>query len=127
MASNHDFYYFERKLNELESSSLNLIKDTKSYVYNVDKFIIKARIVYQGMNVYIYNIENVSYNKVDFLHDFNYNINTYLNIIDRGYIDYKKIKNLKGQQIANFLNYIFSLLYDTLEDLEESCWHGGLI
>ena len=127
MASNHDFYYFERKLEELESSSLNLIKDTKSYVYNVDKFVIKARLVYQGMNVYIYNIENIRYNKVDFLHDFNYNINTYLNIIDRGYIDYKKIKNLKGQQIANFLNYIFSLLYDTLEDLEQSCWHGGLI
>jgi hypothetical protein len=127
MASNHDFYYFERKLDELEKSSLNLIKDTKSYVYNVDKFIIKARLVYQGMNVYIYNIENISCNKVDFLHDFNYNINTYLNIIDRGYIDYKKIKNLKGQQIANFLNYIFSLLYDTLEDLEESCFKGGLI
>jgi hypothetical protein len=127
MASNHDFYYFERKLDELEKSSLNLIKDTKSYVYNVDKFIIKARLVYQGMNVYIYNIENVSYNKIVFLHDFNYNINTYLNIIDRGYIDYKKIKNLKGQQIAKFLNYIFSLLYDTLEDLEASCWHGGLI
>ena len=127
MASNHDFYYFERKLDELESSSLNLIKDTKSYVYNVDKFVIKARLVYQGMNVYIYNIENIRYNKVDFLHDFNYTINTYLNIIDRGYIDYKKIKNLKGQQIANFLNYIFSLLYDTLEDLEQSCWHGGLI
>lgn len=127
MASNHDFYYFERKLDELEKSSLNLIKDTKSYVYNVDKFIIKARLVYQGMNVYIYNIENVRYNKVDFLHDFNYNINTYLNIIDRGYIDYKKIKNLKGQQIANFLNYIFSLLYDTLEDLEESCFKRGLI
>lgn len=127
MASNHDFYYFERKLTELESSSLNLIKDTKSYVYNVDKFIIKARIVYQGMNVFIYQIENIDYNKVDFLHDFNYNINTYLNIIDRGYIDFKKIKNLKGQQIANFLNYIFSLLYDTLEDLEQSCCHGGLI
>lgn len=127
MGSNHDFYYFERKLTELESSSLNLIKDTKSYVYNVDKFIIKARIVYQGMNVYIYQIENIDYNKVDFLHDFNYNINTYLNIIDRGYIDFKKIKNLKGQQIANFLNYIFSLLYDTLEDLEQSCLHEGLI
>lgn len=127
MASNHDFYYFERQLEKLESSSLNLIKDNKSYVYNVDKFVIKARIVYQGMNVYICNIENINCNRVDFLHDFNYNINTYLNIIDRGYIDYKKIKNLKGQQIANFLNYIFSLLYDTLEDLEQSCWHGGLI
>lgn len=127
MASNHDFYYFERKIYELESSSLNLIKDTKSYVYNVDKFIIKARIVYQGMNVYIYQIENIGYNKVDFLHDFNYNINTYLNIIDRVYIDYKKVKNLRGQQIANFLNYVFALLYDTLEDLEQSCLKGGLI
>lgn len=127
MASNHDFYYFERKLKELESSSLNLIKDTKSYVYNVDKFIIKARVVYQGMNVYIYQIENINCNKVDFLHDFNYNINTYLNIIDRGYINFKKIKLLRGQQIANFLNYIFALLYDTLEDLETSCFEKGLI
>lgn len=127
MASNHDFYYFERKINELESSSLLLIKDNKSYVYNVDKFIIKSRIVYQGMNVYIYQIEHINCNRVDFLHDFNYNINTYLNIIDRGYIDYKKVKNLRGQQIANFLNYVFALLYDTLEDLEQSCLKGGLI
>lgn len=127
MASNHDFYYFERKLNELESSSLLLIKDNKSYVYNVDKFIIKARIVYQCMNVYICQIENIKCNRVDFLHDFNYNINTYLNIIDRVYIDYKKVKNLRGQQIANFLNYVFALLYDTLEDLEQSCLKGGLI
>ena len=127
MTSNHDFYYFERKLNELESSSLLLIKDNKSYVYNVDKFIIKARIVYQGMNVYICQIENINCNRVDFLHDFNYNINTYLNIIDRRYIDFKKIKLLRGGNIANFLNYVFALLYDTLDDLETSCLGKGVI
>lgn len=127
MASNHDFYYFETQLTELEKISLFLVKDDVLYIHTIDKFIKKCKKLYQGMNIYIYQIEEITFNKNDFLNDFTYNLNSHLNEIDKSFIHYKKIKKLEDKQKANFINYIFALLYDTLDDLEQSCWRGGLI
>lgn len=127
MASHNNFEYFQKKLTELECMSLVLVKDEKTYKQYVDKFVKKCKVTYKGINVYICEIEHIAYLNSEFLDDFTYNINSYLRQVDRKTIDYKQVKNLKGAEITLFINYIFALLYDTLDDLEQSCLRKGLI
>lgn len=127
MASFYDYYYFENQVSKLEKISLFLVKDDVLYIHDIDKFIKKCKKLYQGMNIYIYQIEKITFNKDDFVCDFTYNINSHLNEVDKSFIHYKNIKKLEDSRRAKLINYIFALLYDTLDDLEQTCWHGGLI
>lgn len=127
MASHNNFKYFQNKLTELECMSVMLIKDEKSYVTYVDKFVKKAKLIYKSMNVYICQIEHIPYLSKEFVYDFTYLVNWFTKSCDRQNINFKAIKNMKDNEIGRFLNYIFAVLYDTLDDLEESAKKRGLI